>query len=93
MDISNVHCVIIIIYKCNTYTNIFLTFIGSYANNVSEIALMALDLLRATIVFKIPHMPNSRLQLRMGIHTGPAIGVVSGSNTPKYWYESLYLLI
>jgi len=47
---------------------------------------MALDLLCASIVFKIPHMPNSRLQLRMGIHSGPAIGIVSGSKTPKYWY-------
>ena len=54
--------------------------------HVSEIASMALDLLCASIVFKIPRMPNSRLQLRMGIHSGPAIGVVSGSKTPKYWY-------
>ena len=52
--------------------------------HVSEIASMALDLLCASIVFKIPHMPNARLQLRMGIHTGSAIGIVSGSKTPKY---------
>ena len=51
---------------------------------------MALDLLCASIVFKIPHMPNSRLQLRMGIHSGPAIGIVSGSKTPKYWYMNIY---
>ena len=51
---------------------------------------MALDLLCASIVFKIPHMPNSRLQLRMGIHSGPAIGIVSGSKTPKYWYTNTY---
>ena len=52
--------------------------------HVSEIASMALDLLCASIVFKIPHMPNARLQLRMGIHTGSALGIVSGSKTPKY---------
>ena len=54
---------------------------------------MALDLLCASIVFKIPHMPNSRLQLRMGIHSGPAIGIVSGSKTPKYWCVNTYKII
>ena len=63
--------------------NIYISFLVGN-KHVSEIASMALDLLCASIVFKIPHMPNARLQLRMGIHSGSAIGIVSGAKTPKY---------
>lgn len=35
-----------------------------------EIAKMALDLVAAVRQVAIPHMPNQRLQLRAGIHTG-----------------------
>ncbi|CRK87152.1 CLUMA_CG000961, isoform A [Clunio marinus] len=38
--------------------------------HVSEIATMALDLLHASSYFKIPHSPNEKLQIRIGIHTG-----------------------
>ena len=47
---------------------------------------MALDLLAGTVVFQIPHRPNARLHMRMGIHSGSAVGVVAGSKIPKYWY-------
>ena len=60
------------------------SFIGN--KHVFEIVSMALDLLRASIVFKITHRPTYRIQLRMGIHSGPVVGIVSGSKTPKYWY-------
>ena len=46
---------------------------------------MSLDLLAGSVVFQIPHKPNAKLDIRMGIHTGPAIGVVAGSKIPKYW--------
>lgn len=46
---------------------------------------MALDLLAGSVVFQIPHRPNSRLHIRMGVHSGPAVGVVAGSKIPKYW--------
>ena len=52
--------------------------------HTTEIAAMALDLLAGSVVFQIPHKPNSRLQMRMGIHSGPAVGVVAGSKIPKY---------
>lgn len=38
--------------------------------HVDEIAKMALDLVAAVRQVSIPHMPNERLQLRAGIHTG-----------------------
>lgn len=38
--------------------------------HADEIAKMALDLVAAVRQVAIPHMPNQRLQLRAGIHTG-----------------------
>ena len=38
--------------------------------HAGEIAKMSLDLLSATNTFKIKHKPESRLQLRIGIHSG-----------------------
>lgn len=38
--------------------------------HADEIAKMALDLVAAVRQVLIPHMPNERLQLRAGIHTG-----------------------
>jgi len=52
--------------------------------HVCEIALMALDLLAGFVVFQIPHKPNSRLAIRMGIDSGAAMGVVAGTTIPSY---------
>lgn len=38
--------------------------------HADEIAKMSLDLVAAVRQVSIPHMPNKRLQLRAGIHTG-----------------------
>ena len=35
-------------------------------------------------VFQVPHRPNSRLHIRMSIHTGPVIGLVAGTKIPSY---------
>lgn len=45
---------------------------------------MAIDLLHGTENFVIPHMPGERLQIRIGIHTGPAVAGVIGTKTPRY---------
>lgn len=39
-------------------------------NHADEIAKMSLDLVAAVRQVSIPHMPDERLQLRAGIHTG-----------------------
>lgn len=41
--------------------------------HADEIAKMALDLVAAVRQVCIPHMPDQRLQLRAGIHTGEII--------------------
>ena len=60
------------------------SFVGT--SQVYQIVSMALDLLYDTVDFRIPQLPNYRLQVRMGIHSGPAVGVVAGSKMPKYGY-------
>ncbi|XP_076069616.1 uncharacterized protein LOC143041525 isoform X2 [Oratosquilla oratoria] len=57
---------------------------GLGKDHAAEIASMALDLLHATENFVVPHMPGERLQIRIGIHTGPVVAGVVGSKMPRY---------
>ena len=40
------------------------------SDHAGQIAQMSLALLRATDTFKIRHQPESKLKLRIGIHSG-----------------------
>ncbi|XP_070495647.1 uncharacterized protein [Chironomus tepperi] len=53
-------------------------------NHVSEIATMALDLLHASTYFKIPHSTQEKLEIRIGIHTGPCGAGIVGTKMPRY---------
>lgn len=44
--------------------------------HADEIAKMSLDLVAAVRQVSIPHMPNKRLQLRAGIHTGLCVCIL-----------------
>ena len=52
----------------------------------SEIATMALDIMNAASAFVIPHKPKERLHIRIGIHSGPAVGGIQkfGESMPRY---------
>lgn len=52
--------------------------------HAGEIARMALHLILATRRFKIPHRPNDKLKIRVGIHTGPVCAGVVGLKMPRY---------
>ncbi|XP_042880281.1 uncharacterized protein LOC122258414 isoform X3 [Penaeus japonicus] len=65
------------VYKIMSHT-------GLGKDHAAEIASMALDLLHATENFVVPHMPGERLQIRIGINTGPVVAGVVGSKMPRY---------
>ncbi|XP_037552801.1 uncharacterized protein LOC119429198, partial [Nematolebias whitei] len=76
------------VYKVETIGDAYMVVSGLPERNgdrhADEIAKMALDLLAAVRQVVIPHMPNERLQLRAGIHTGPCVAGIVGYKMPRY---------
>ena len=76
------------VYKVETIGDAYMVVSGIPERNgnrhAGEIANLALDLLAATTTFKIRHMPEKQLQLRIGLHSGPAVAGVVGLKMPRY---------
>ncbi|XP_070553696.1 atrial natriuretic peptide receptor 1-like [Ptychodera flava] len=76
------------VYKVETIGDAYMVVSGLPVRNgrkhAGEIATMALDLLHACQSFVIPHMPEEKLKLRIGIHTGPCVAGVVGIAMPRY---------
>ncbi|XP_045912767.1 uncharacterized protein LOC123975365 isoform X1 [Micropterus dolomieu] len=76
------------VYKVETIGDAYMVVSGLPERNgdrhADEIAKMALDLVAAVRQVSIPHMPNHRLQLRAGIHTGPCVAGIVGYKMPRY---------
>lgn len=53
-------------------------------NHAGQIASMALDLVSVCQNFKIPHKPNTQLQIRAGIHSGIQHEFIKLSNHISY---------
>src|SRR6185437_12447809 len=75
-------------YKVETIGDGYLIVSGIPRRNgdqhASELAELALGFMRALPNFRIAHLPNERVQLRIGIHTGPAVAGVVGLTMPRY---------
>ncbi|XP_078415311.1 uncharacterized protein LOC144691112 [Cetorhinus maximus] len=76
------------VYKVETIGDAYMVVSGlperKGTKHADEIAKMALDLVAAVRQVPIPHMPTERLQLRVGIHTGPCVAGVVGHKMPRY---------
>ncbi|XP_054839893.1 guanylate cyclase 2G-like [Eublepharis macularius] len=76
------------VYKVETIGDAYMVASGLPIRNgtkhVEEIATMSLHFLSAMISFEIGHMPNEKLRLRIGIHTGPVVAGVVGITRPRY---------
>uniref|UniRef100_A0A3P9GYU3 Guanylate cyclase n=1 Tax=Oryzias latipes TaxID=8090 RepID=A0A3P9GYU3_ORYLA len=76
------------VYKVETIGDAYMVASGLPISNGNkhalEISTMALHFLAAIKIFKIPHMPNEGLAIRIGIHSGPVVAGVVGTTMPRY---------
>ncbi|XP_068741213.1 atrial natriuretic peptide receptor 1-like isoform X3 [Montipora capricornis] len=76
------------VYKVETIGDAYMVVSGLPVRNgdkhAGEIGLMALNLLSCVKDFTIPHMRHKKVQLRIGIHSGPCVAGVVGLKMPRY---------
>ncbi|GMR31411.1 hypothetical protein PMAYCL1PPCAC_01606 [Pristionchus mayeri] len=76
------------VYKVETIGDGYLCVSGLPHRNgnehAREVAKMSISLLAAIRVFKIPHLPKEKIQIRIGMHTGPSVAGVVGITMPRY---------
>ncbi|CAD5120960.1 DgyrCDS9506 [Dimorphilus gyrociliatus] len=76
------------VYKLETIGDAYQIVSGAPRTNgirhAAEVATLSLDLLNMTGTFKIPHMPDQKLMLRIGLHSGPCVAAVVGIKMPRY---------
>ncbi|XP_066919566.1 atrial natriuretic peptide receptor 2-like isoform X4 [Clytia hemisphaerica] len=76
------------VYKVETIGDAYMVVSGLPQRNgfkhAGEIATMSLDLLHHTKTFRIRHLPEKFLQLRIGIHSGSCVAGVVGLKMPRY---------
>ncbi|XP_031621510.1 uncharacterized protein LOC116339642 [Contarinia nasturtii] len=75
------------VYKIETIGDAYMVVSGlpvRIPDHAEQIATMALDLLHQSGRFKIKHLPDVPLQLRIGLHTGPCCAGVVGLTMPRY---------
>ena len=76
------------IYKVETMGNAYIVSSGVPTLNdnrhAGEIATASLDMMSAIMTKDIPHISYTKLQMRIGISTGPVIAGVVGLKMPRY---------
>ncbi|XP_059180394.1 guanylate cyclase 2G [Centropristis striata] len=76
------------VYKVETIGDAYMVASGLPISNgyrhALEICTMALHFLSSIKVFRIHHMPNESLAIRIGIHSGPVVAGVVGTTMPRY---------
>ncbi|CAH1802505.1 unnamed protein product [Owenia fusiformis] len=76
------------VYKVETIGDAYMLVSGlpvrNGRQNVYEIANCSLDILSAVMGFTIPHLPQQKLRVRIGVHTGACVAGVVGLTMPRY---------
>ncbi|KAL3108346.1 hypothetical protein niasHT_014495 [Heterodera trifolii] len=76
------------VYKVESIGDGYLCVSGLPKRNgnlhAKECADMSLDFLKAFHTFRIPDLPNERVRLRIGLHSGPCVAGVVGLAMPRY---------
>ncbi|XP_047348159.1 retinal guanylyl cyclase 2 isoform X3 [Vespa velutina] len=75
------------VYKVETIGDAYMVVGGCpvrIPDHATQVATMALDLLHQSGRFKIRHLPQMQLKLRIGLHTGPCCAGVVGLTMPRY---------
>lgn len=75
------------VYKVETIGDAYMVVSGlpkANRNHASDIARMSLALLDSVENFKIPHLPEKKLELRIGLHSGSCVAGVVGLKMPRY---------
>ncbi|XP_023347812.1 atrial natriuretic peptide receptor 1 isoform X2 [Eurytemora carolleeae] len=75
------------VYKVETIGDAYMVVSGLpkvHENHAQEIAGMSLSIIKSVGKFQIKHMPEERLKLRVGIHSGPCCAGVVGIKMPRY---------
>ncbi|XP_041124875.1 guanylate cyclase 2G-like [Polyodon spathula] len=76
------------VYKVETIGDAYMVASGLPIRNgikhAEEIATMSLHFLSASMMFKIRHLPDEKLKIRIGLNTGPVVAGVVGITMPRY---------
>ncbi|EYC26473.1 hypothetical protein Y032_0010g1175 [Ancylostoma ceylanicum] len=76
------------VYKVETIGDAYLCVSGLPHRNgtehIKEICSMSIALLKDLKNFRIPHLPQEKVNIRIGIHSGPCVAGVVGLAMPKY---------
>uniref|UniRef100_A0A915EFH3 Guanylate cyclase n=1 Tax=Ditylenchus dipsaci TaxID=166011 RepID=A0A915EFH3_9BILA len=76
------------VYKVETIGDGYLCVSGLPKRNgnehASHVANMSLRFMRSLDSFTIPSMPNEKIKLRIGLHSGPCVAGVVGLAMPRY---------
>ncbi|XP_041033572.1 heat-stable enterotoxin receptor-like [Carcharodon carcharias] len=76
------------VYKVETIGDAYMVASGLPRRNGNrhavDIARMALDILNFMGSFKLPHLPDLPIWIRIGVHSGPCAAGVVGTKMPRY---------